>query len=242
VSISSSPLSKPTDCHHGRRRQTIVESLLNEIFQGAIDAGQHLVTQEVAQRFGVSHTPVREAMAALAGIGIIDLVPNRGAIVRRVSHREIREICQVRRALECEAVRSACGRIDAALLAELAHEFRAMAAAQGPSAAQVLEQAKTLDSRLHDSIAASCGNAFLAAELGRLKLLFRAFRDVAYIQYRIDNDLPRLMEEAGQHLEIVESLAAGNRRAAVRAMSRHIRSGLKYWLRARPDHAPNIIG
>ena len=240
--MSTSPASRFLPSDHGRRRQAIVESLLSEIFQGAIDAGRHLVTQEVAQRFGVSHTPVREALAALAGIGIIDLVPNRGAIVRRVSHREIREICQVRRALECEAVRSACGRIDPAVLAELADEFRAMAVAQEPSAATMLERAKMLDSRLHDSIAASCGNAFLAAELGRLKLLFRAFRDVAYIQYRIDNDLPRLMEEAGQHLEIVEALVGGNRRAAVRAMSRHIRSGLKYWLRARPDHAHNIVG
>ncbi|HEX3655479.1 MAG TPA: GntR family transcriptional regulator [Pirellulales bacterium] len=233
MSISSVSRFSPSD--HGRRRQAIVESLLSEIFQGAIEAGQHLVTQDVADRFGVSHTPVREAMAALAGIGIIDLVPNRGAIVRRVSHREIREICQVRRALECEAVSSACGRLDEAFLTELADDFRRLAAAQDSSAAEVLDQAKTLDSRLHDSIAAGCGNAFLAAELGRLKLLFRAFRDVAYIQYRIDNDLPRIIEEAGQHLAIVEALAAGKRRTAMRAMSVHIRSGLKYWLRARPD-------
>ncbi|HEX4148060.1 MAG TPA: GntR family transcriptional regulator [Pirellulales bacterium] len=240
--MSTSPVSRFSSTDHGRRRQAIVESLLSEIFQGAIDAGQHLVTQDVAERFGVSHTPVREALAALAGIGIIDLVPNRGAIVRRVSHREIREICQVRRALECEAIRSACGRIDRSLLTELDDEFRQLIAAEGSSAARVLEQAKTLDSRLHDSIAASCGNAFLAAELGRLKLLFRAFRDVAYIQYRIDNDLPRIVEEARQHLAIVEALAGGHRSLAVRAMSRHIRSGLKYWLRVRPDHTPRIVG
>lgn len=227
---------------HGRRRQAIVESLLSEIFQGAIDAGQHLVTQDIADRFGVSHTPVREALAAMAGIGIIDLVPNRGAIVRRISHREVREICQVRRALECEAVRSACGRIDRAELAELATDFRRLLKARPASAEQLLDRAKALDSRLHDLIAARCGNSFLAAELGRLKLLFRAFRDVAYIQYRIDDDRERLLEEAQQHLGILEALLAGDRGAAVRAMSRHIRSGLKYWLRARPDHASRATG
>src|SRR5437868_499388 len=61
-------------CHHGLRRQTIVQSLLADVFQGRLRAGGHLVTQELAVRFGVSHTPIREALIALAGIGIIDLI------------------------------------------------------------------------------------------------------------------------------------------------------------------------
>ena len=91
--------TRSLDCDHGQRRRTIVESLLTEVFQGEFQAGQHLVTQELADRFGVSHTPIREALITLAGIGVIDLVPNRGAIVRRVSSREVREVCQVRKAL-----------------------------------------------------------------------------------------------------------------------------------------------
>src|SRR5258707_378026 len=104
--------SKPFPCDHGLRRQAIVESLLAELFLGRLKAGQPLVTQALAARFGVSHTPIREALITLAGIGIIDLLPNRGACVRPVTARDIREICQVRRVLECEATRSACGRID----------------------------------------------------------------------------------------------------------------------------------
>ena len=49
----------------------------------------------------------------LAGMGLLDVSPNRGAVVRRMTAKEVREICQVRRALECEAVRLACGRIEA---------------------------------------------------------------------------------------------------------------------------------
>src|SRR6516164_9875301 len=94
-------------CDHGLRRQTITASLLADVFQGRLRAGEHLVTQELAERFGVSHTPIREALIALAGIGIIDLVPNRGAIVRRVTAHEVREVYHVRRVLECEATRSA---------------------------------------------------------------------------------------------------------------------------------------
>src|SRR5271170_2397200 len=113
---------------HGMRRQTIVQSVLGDVFQGRLRAGQHLVTQALAERFGVSHTPIREALITLAGIGIIDLVPNCGAVVREVTAREVREICQVRRVLECEATRRACGRIDLAELDSLADDLRGLIA------------------------------------------------------------------------------------------------------------------
>ena len=74
----------------------LVESLLKEIVNGQIRSGEHLVTQALARRFGVSHTPVREALVMLAGMGLLDVTPNRGAIVRKVTARGVREICQVR--------------------------------------------------------------------------------------------------------------------------------------------------
>ena len=228
-------------CDHGLRRQTIVQSVLVDVFQGQLRAGQHLVTQELANRFGVSHTPIREALIALAGIGIIDLLPNRGAVVRRVTAKDVREICQVRRALECEATRHACGRIDLAELDALAADIKKLMAVKLASAARFIDQARSVDSRLHDLIASSCGNAFLAAELGRLKILFRGFRDVSYTRHEERNDLRRLAEEAREHLAVVEALLAGNRREAARAMSRHIKSGVKYWSRALPDAVIAVV-
>ena len=122
--MSAPPEPQPLKLCRGLRRQTIVQSLLADVFQGRLRPGDHLVTQELAARFGVSHTPIREALIALAGIGIIDLLPNRGAVVRRVTPKEVREVCQVRRVLECEATRSACGRIDLAELHALAADLR----------------------------------------------------------------------------------------------------------------------
>jgi DNA-binding GntR family transcriptional regulator len=222
-------------CHHGLRRQTIVQALLADVCQGRLRAGEHLVTQELAERFGVSHTPIREALITLGGIGIIDLLPNRGAVVRRVTAAEVREVCQVRRVLECEATRSACGRIALAELHALAAEFRRLMAVEDPSANGFIEQARAADSRLHDLIADSCGNAFLAKELSRLKILFRAFRDVAWEHDEARDDYHRIAEEGGEHLAIVEALLAGDAREAGRAMARHIRSGARYWSRAMPD-------
>lgn len=227
----------------GTRRQAIVQSLLSDVFQGQIRAGTHLVTQDLAQRFAVSHTPIREALIALAGIGIVDLLPNRGAIVRKVTAQDVREVCQVRRALECEATRSACGRIDLGDLHELAGELKRLMDIGPTSRLAFVEQARAVDSRLHDLIADSCGNAFLAKELSRLKMLFRAFRDVAWEKDEARSDSHRLAEEAGEHLAIVEALLAGNSKEAAKAMARHILSGARYWSRALPaNHDGNGDG
>lgn len=233
--MSVPPKLRALNCDHGQRRRAIVETLLADIVQGRLRPGQHLVTQALAERFGVSHTPIREALIALAGIGIVDLVPNRGAVVRRVTPGDVREVCQVRRALECEAVRHACGRIDPDELLGLRDRLRALLAVESPDRHRFIAEARAVDSRLHDRIAASSGNAFLASELERLTLLFRAFRDAAWAHEEARNDYRRLAVESREHLAIVEALLAGDRTGAVRAMARHIRSGITYWSRALPE-------
>ena len=230
---------------HGQRRPFIVEQLLNDIFQGRLQAGERLVITSLAKRFGVSQSPIREALVTLEGIGIIDIEPNCGAVVRRVTEADIQEVCQVRRALECTAVRLACGRTDLAELHELASAFRTAAAQHGSSSndagrpqratkarvQKAIESARQLDTRLHDLIAESCGNRFLKKELARLQLLFRSFRDVAWSERSSVNHLARCAEEAREHPAIVEALLNHDAKQASRAMSRHIRSGVTYWSR-----------
>ncbi len=215
----------------------IVESLLMEVFQGRLRAGQHLVTQELAERFGVSHTPIREAMIALEGIGIVDVLPNRGAVIRRVGVEEVKEVCQVRRVLECEATRGACGWIAPADLRALAGDLMALRAKATSPSPGFFEEARAVDSRLHDLIASSCRNRFLAAELGRLQVLFRAFRDVTYARDESRFLSGRFEAEAREHLAIIEALLAEDRKAAVRAMSRHIRMSVENWSVPLPDPA-----
>lgn len=235
------PTNRQLDCNHGQRRRTIVESLLADVFHGRIQAGQRLVTQELADRFGVSHTPIREALITLAGIGIIDLQPNRGAVVRPMSARDVREVCHVRKALECEATRSACGRIDRAVLLSLADELQQLTSPTSHTAPTFIARARDLDSRLHDLIATSCQNTFLANELNRLKILFRTFRDVSWEHASEHRDFYRLAEEASEHLAIVTALLAGNRRESSRAMSRHIRSGIVHWSKALTSSASSLL-
>jgi DNA-binding GntR family transcriptional regulator len=240
--MSKARRNEPLKCDHGLRRRVIVESLLFEVFQGRLRAGQHLVTQELADRLGVSPTPIREALIALEGIGIVDLLPNRGAVIRKVTIEEVKEICQVRRVLECEATRSACGWIAPADLRALTVDLRGLLGRSKGSApdAGFLEEAGAVDSRLHDLIAASCRNSFLANEIGRLKILFRAFRDVTYARDETRFASGRFEAEAREHLAIVEALLAEDRRAAVQAMSRHIRTSVDNWSRTLPDAGPAV--
>lgn len=231
TSVKSSLMKRaeaPIQADHGLRRQAIVASILGDVFHGRLKPGQRLVTRELADRFGVSHTPIREALIAVAAMGLIDLNPNRGAVVREVTVRDVREVCQVRRALECEAVRGACGRIDPDRLAVLEADLRSQIDAIDAKPPDRIDRARELDSRLHDLIARSCGNAFLAHEINRLKILFRAFRDLSWDR-DIDLIQHRIAEESREHLAIVESFVAGDRAAAARAMSRHVMSGVRYW-------------
>ena len=189
------------------------------------------MTQQLAASFGVSHTPIREALIELASMGVIDLLPNRGAVVRKVTTKEVREVCHVRRALEVEATRTACGRIDLTKLNSLADEIRRLMQTPPASITQYIRTARNVDTHLHDLIASSCDNVFLANELSRLKILFRVFRDVSWELEESRNDSQRVAQEAVEHLAIVEALLAGDSREAARAMARHIRSGAWYWSR-----------
>ncbi|MDY3558196.1 GntR family transcriptional regulator [Gemmata sp. JC673] len=222
---------------HGLRRQALVRAILTDIFHGKYRAGQRLVTEALAQRFGVSHTPIREALIELGTSGIVNLLPNRGAVVRQVTARDVREVLQVRKVLECEAVRGAARRADPVRVAAIADDIRALAARPpGPEAVAV---ARDLDNTLHDYICAACGNSFLQSELARLRTLYQAFRDVTWDLEEARSDFHRLGVEAGEHLAITDALRARDPRAAVRAMTAHIRSGVKYWLQVSTNLDPS---
>lgn len=219
------PAHTPFD--HGLRRQAIVRVVLTDIFHGKLRAGQRLVTEILANRFGVSHTPIREALIELRGIGVVDLQPNRGAVVRRLTAQNVREVCQVRRVLECEAVRGAARRINRSSVETLARDIHQLAASTPDS--EAVARAQELDNELHDLIRESCGNAFLAIELARLRTLFRTFRDVTWDIELARNDFHRIAVEAAEHLAITNALLTGDSRGATRAMATHIRSGITYW-------------
>jgi DNA-binding GntR family transcriptional regulator len=209
----------------GRRilRQEVMSRILTAVFQGRFVSGQRLVVQRLAEQYGVSPTPVREALVELSGLGIVDLLPNRGAAVRPFGRAEVREISQVRRVLEVEATRCACGRAEPAELRDLEAELVRLS--ELPRTEPWDRDVRAADNWLHGMIAESCGSLRLKTEIGRYLGLFRALRDVLHARdagsnYAISNDTL-------EHLEIVRPLAALDAEGAAQAMDRHIRTATK---------------
>ena len=217
------------NCARGTRRQAAVDRLLTGILEGRLRPGQRLVVQSLAETLGLGRMPIREALLILAGIGVVEVRPNRGAVVRGLRPVEVRGIYLVRRALECEAVRTACGRIAIDDLRALHADLATLLAAGTDDRNGSVGKARAVDNRLHDLIASSCGNPFLRDEIERLKLLYRFFRDFAFEQEGPFNNYFRKDKEAREHLAIVDALLAGDSRLARRAMSRHILSALRYF-------------
>jgi DNA-binding GntR family transcriptional regulator len=204
----------------GHLRVQVTSRLVTGIFVGLFRSGQRLVVQQLAQSFRVSPTPVREALMEIANLGLVDMLPNRGAIVRPFGPREVREISQIRRLLESEAARCASGRIPPTELSSLGAELKRLESL--PRDQTWDRDARAADTRLHGLIAESSGSTRLAAEIGRYLVLFRALRDVCHIRdawtnYSRANDVP-------EHLAIVAPLLASDAEGAALAMGRHIES------------------
>jgi len=196
-------------------RHEVAKSLVTAIFERRIPANSRLVVQKLAAQFGVSATPVREALLELEVIGIIETTHNRGAVVKHFGRQELRDIFHLRRVLECEAVRCACGRIDSARLAELREgvcDLRDKAGQESSWSNSAMEQ----DIRFHGLISSHCGNPRLANEIERYSAIVEVVREV------MGNKWDMQRRAVDDHLAIVDALLAEDAEAAAMAMAAHI--------------------
>jgi DNA-binding GntR family transcriptional regulator len=107
--------------HVGTKQQALERFLREEIARGRIKPGTRLKQQDLARRFGMSPTPVRETLRRLEGDGLVLYAPNRGIRVAQVDYPEVEEVYLMRMALESLAVRSAAARLTAEDLSALGH-------------------------------------------------------------------------------------------------------------------------
>jgi DNA-binding GntR family transcriptional regulator len=204
----------------GNLRAQVTARLVTAIFAGSLRSGQRLVVQQLAKTYDVSPTPVREALVELVSLGLVDLLPNRGAVVRPFGPAEVSEISQIRGLLETEATRIACGRIPPAELAALDVELRRLM--DLPRDQTWDRDARAADTRLHGLIAECSGNLRLAIEIGRYLVLFRALRDVCHLRDAGTNY--SRADDLREHLAIIRPLLESDADGAAQAMKRHIRS------------------
>jgi len=199
-------------------RRDVVVRIMTSIFQGETIAGTRLVIRKLAMQLGISATPIREALVELEAIGVVQFIHNRGAVVKPFGRQHLREIYHLRRILEAEATRCACGHIPAGSLQELKRDMRQLLNAEQKETAKWSDQVMALDRRLHELVAEHCGNTRLADEIHRYNELMQTIREIAGNQRQTQQ---RALEE---HLPIVDSLLLMDAEKAAAAMSQHIDS------------------
>jgi DNA-binding GntR family transcriptional regulator len=204
---------------------SIVQQLLQAIFSGVLPGGMRLVEKNLTAEFQVSSTPVREALMELAALGLIEIRPNRGAVVLPFNPENLRGIYHVRMALECEAVRLAINKIPLQDLEAYEADCNELLAATPRNNAWSL-RAKKLDAQLHEMIATWAGVTRLATEIRRYWHL------VECIDYHLKERQGFRQEEQEktirQHLVIIQTLKSGDADFASHAMSTHLQSAVEY--------------
>lgn len=178
---------------------------------------EHRLTEDgLCREFGVSRTPVREALRLLAANGFVRRMENRGYAVRQVKVKELEELYEVRLALESFAVETLAGR--SAARAELAAMKRVWSALGKPPKRSVEELAQ-LDALFHEELAALVNNEMLLKQL-------RAINERLLIFRMIDFAKPdRIESTCKQHLAILERIEAGDAAGAREAMRRNVDDG-----------------
>ncbi len=198
-----------------RLAEQVHRHLRTEILNGERTSGALLREADLAAQLKVSRTPIREALRRLAADGFIEIKPNRSAVVRSWDAEQLRNIYQIREALEGLAAELACRRLTAADFAEL-DRLAAKVARAGARARR--EHCHQFDVQLHRTIAQRSGNDMLAREIERFHDLVQLVRD------RVGDQGDSLPQAHEQHLKIVEALRSQDADAARQAMVAHIRA------------------
>jgi len=196
-----------------RRADNIAEALEEHIFSGTFLDGDRLDEVRLAEQFGVSRTPLREAFQRLALSGLVELVPRRGAFVRQPGPIELMEMFEVM--AELEAV---CGRLAAMRISEEALEELRDANAKCHQAvdAQDPDGYYAENERFHKTIYRQSGNGFLEQEAAKLNKRLKPFRRQ---QLRLRG---RMAQSMSEHEAIMDALSKGLPEEAANALRDHV--------------------
>ena len=196
-------------------RDVVFVTLRRQILKGDLKPGERLKEISLANRLGVSRTPIREAIRKLEHEGLVEMLPRRGAHVAGSTRQELRDVLEVRKTLEVLAITRAAELMkeeDFEALKEAEEAFRKLV--ENPDAD--LTGLGEADEHFHDIIYQSTGNRRLIQILGNLREQMYRFR----VEYLKDKDIRHSL--VLEHDALAEALAARDREEAVRLIKLHI--------------------
>ena len=195
------------------RNPNLREDIEERIATGKLSPGQHLDETELALQYGVSRTPVREALIQLASMGIIVIRPRRGAVVAEIGAQQLVEMFEVMAELESMAGRLAARRMMSPEHAQLLAAHRACELACNTQDADAYFYQNEL---FHEAIYAGSHNTFLAEQA---RVLQRRLRPYRRLQLRVRD---RLANSFGEHEAVVAAIIAGDGERTAQLLRGHI--------------------
>jgi DNA-binding GntR family transcriptional regulator len=194
-------------------KEIAYDAIREAILSGRFPPGQRLVADDLAQEFGTSRMPVREALQRLENAGLVSITPHRGAVVNELSEQEIVEVYHIRAVLEGLAARLAAPRLGPADYDRLNALIDDMAATS--TTAPDLEQLLRGNRDFHEIIWQAAQAPRLHELLENLYDASRRFRNISIL---LSGRLEQIVQE---HRRIVKALAAGDPVAAERFANEH---------------------
>lgn len=193
----------------------IYELLKRRIIDGRFPPGAKLTEESLVKELGVSRTPIREALNRLAQDGLITIIPYRGAFVTTLSEEDVRDVFEIREALEGMAARLAAERMTPKTLARLRRHFKeGMAASRGNGYVEYSHA----DREFHEALARASGNRQL---IQFLKALADRFQMIRRQTVRLSG---RAQKSFREHLTVIEALSRRDPHMAETRIREHIRN------------------
>lgn len=194
-------------------RDVVFNTLRQAILRGELQPGERLLEIHLANKLGVSRTPIREAIRKLELEGLVLMIPRKGAVVAEITEKSLRDVLEVRRALEELVVKLACDKIQDEEIEELKAAAKEFEKALGTGDVTVYAEA---DVKFHDIIYRTTDNQRL------IQLLYN-LREQMY-RYRVEYLKREEVHETllTEHQHIIEMIEKRDEKRAVDAVCAHI--------------------
>lgn len=200
-------------------REIVFESIREAILDGRLKPGERVMEVQLAEKLGVSRTPVREAIRKLELEGLLEMVPRKGAYVAEFSLKDILDVLEVRSSLEGLASSLAAVRIteeELNLLKEKAIEFKKCV--QNNDIQGMIEK----DAEFHEIILHAAKNKKLTAIIEGLREQLQRFRTTYFTEYNMTTYLAR------EHQSVLDAIENKDSKAASKHAIQHIENMKKY--------------
>lgn len=224
--MNAVPEGLPSLGERSSLRERIAVSLRAALVSGRMVPGVTYSVPALAEQFGVSATPVREAMLDLVNEGIVTPVPNKGYRVIELSDAELDQVSHLRRLLEVPTVGGLAGSLTGVQVTELRDLARRVREAAVD--ADVVGYVEA-DRELHLVLLAQAGNPRLVDLVGRLRDQSRLYG----LEQLAANGV--LVDSADEHLALIDALESGERAAAERVMAHHLDHVRGIWAQGRDN-------